>query len=147
MLDLAAVGRDDPTMVEYASVVSAISFFVASLSGAYGSLLPSTATKATAGAAGIARAHNVSGGQAKAAYAKAPFKRPALRYLYAVGFVGSASNLAACKAAQVLGPDPTVAATQSLEASPKALATLRASHVTIAEAASAIGKGTTAGCG
>jgi len=134
-------------MVEYASIVSAVSFFVASLSGAYGSLLPSTAATARAGAVSIARSHNLSGAQAKTAYAKAPFKRPALRYLYAVGFVGSASNLAACKAAQILGPDPTSAATQSLEASPRAVATLRASHVTIAEAASAIGKGTTAGCG
>ncbi len=145
-LDPEPIGNDDPLMVEYASVLSAVSFFVASLSGAYGSLLPSTTTRATANVATIARAHKVSGPQARAAYAKAPFRRPELRYLYTVGWIGSASNFAACKAAQILGPDPSAAATQSLEASPAALAALRASHVTIAQAAAAIGKGTTDGC-
>ena len=134
-------------MVEYASITAAVTFFVTSLGGVYGKVLPTTTVKATALVVTVARTHNVSGPQARAAYAKAPFAKPALRYLYALGWLGSASNLAACKAAQILGPDPEVAATQSLQASPQALAALRASHLTVKQAATAIGKGTTDGCG
>jgi hypothetical protein len=76
----------------------------------------------------------------------APFGTPALRYLYAIGWVGSASNLGACKAAQVLGPEPQMAASQALRASPNALALLRRAHLTVARAAAAIGRGTTDGC-
>ena len=147
MLDEQCASLHDQAMVEYASVLSAVSFFVASLTGVYGRVLPTTTVRATALAASVAGSHHVSSAKARRAYAAAPYQKPALRYLYTVGWIGSAADLAACKAAQVLGPDPTAAATQSLEASPQALAVLRASHVTVAEAAAAIGRGTTDGCG
>jgi hypothetical protein len=134
-------------MVEYASVMAAVSFFVASLTGVYGKVLPTTTSRATALVTSVAKQHNVPTSRARSAYATAPYKKPALRYLYALGWIGSAADLAACKAAQVLGPDPAVAATQSLQASPQALAALRTSHVTVKQAAAAIGQGTTDGCG
>jgi hypothetical protein len=60
--------------------------------------------------------------------------------------VSAASDLSSCEAAQVLGPDPTVAAAQALRGSPKTLAMLRAAHVSVGQAAAAIGRGTTDGC-
>src|SRR5262249_61966808 len=94
-----------------------------------------------------ARSHHVAGSQARAAYAKAPYRSAPLRYLYTVGWVSSASNLTSCKAAQILGPDPVAAAAQALRGSPKTLALLRRAHVTGGEAAAAIGRGATDGCG
>ena len=133
-------------MVEYATITAALALLGSSLSGALGSVLPATDAKAAAAVTSIARTHHLSAPAARAAYAKAPYSRPALRYLYAVGWVGSASDLSACKAAQILGPDPTAAADHALRASPKLLALLRAAHITVAQAATAIGRGTTDGC-
>ena len=75
-----------------------------------------------------------------------PYRKPALRYLYTVGWVSAASDLNSCKAAQLLGPDPAVAAAQALRGSPKTLALLRAAHLTVGQAATAIARGTTDGC-
>src|SRR5947207_3655651 len=101
-------------MIEYATVTAALAMLASSLSGALGSVLPSSDVKAASAVATIARSHHLSAPAARAAYEKAPYGRPALRYLYAVGWVGSASDLSSCKAAQVLGPDPAVAAAQAL---------------------------------
>lgn len=134
-------------MVEYASITAALTIFVTSLSGTFASGLSSNTTKSAGLVAAFARSHHVSAPQARAAYAAAPYTKPALRYLYAVGWVGAASNLTTCKVAQVLGPDPSVAAAQALQGSPKALALLHSAHVSVSQAASAIGHGSTDGCG
>jgi hypothetical protein len=131
---------------EYASITAALSMLVASLSGVLSSVLPSTSGRASALVTAVASSHHVSTSQARAAYAGAPYRSPALRYLYSVGWVGSASDLAGCKAAQILGPDPTSAAAQALERSPKALAVVRAAHLTVNQAAEAIARGSTDGC-
>jgi hypothetical protein len=131
---------------EYASITAAITIFVTSLSGVYATGLTASTTKTAALVSAIARSHHVPTPQARAAYAAAPYSRPALRYLYAVGWVGAASNLATCKAAQVLGPDPSVAAAQAIQGSPKALSLLHSAHITVSQAAAAMGRGSTDGC-
>ena len=133
-------------MVEYATITAAMAILAASLAGAFGSALPSTDVKAATAVARVAAKQRVSGADARAAYAKAPFRRPALRYLYAVGWVGAAKDLAACQAGLFLGPGPKVAAAQGIRRSPKVLARLRAAHVTVSQAATAIGRGATDGC-
>jgi hypothetical protein len=133
-------------MVEYATVTAALAMLASSLSGALGSALPSSDAKATAAVATIARSHHLAGPVARAAYAKAPYSRPALRYLYAVGWVSAASDRVSCKAAQVLGPDPTLAAADAMRSSPKTLAMLRVARISVGQAAAAIGRGTTDGC-
>lgn len=144
--DSASAQEHDPFVVEYATIAAALSMLASSVGGVFASALPATDVRAGAQIAAVARAHGVPAAQARSAYKKAPFGKPALRYLYAIGWVGSASNLAACKAAQVLGPDPKVAATQALRASPKALALLRKAHLTLSQAAAAVARGTTDGC-
>jgi len=133
-------------VVEYATVTAALAMLASSLSGAFGSVLPATDTKAASIVSAVARSHHVSGSLARGAYEKAPYRKPALRYLYTVGWVSSASNLSSCKAAQLLGPDPVVAAAQALRSSPKTLALLRTAHLTVAQAAAALGRGVTDGC-
>jgi hypothetical protein len=134
-------------MVEYASITAALSILGSSLSGALGSALPSSFAKGAAVVTAVARSHHISATSARGAYGKAPYRRPELRYLYAVGWVSSASDLAKCRAAELLGPDPKSAAEQALQKSPKMLALLQRAHVTVAQAAAALGRGVTDGCG
>ena len=135
-------------MVEYASITAALSILASSLSGALGSAvaLPLNDVKAAALVSAAARSHAVSGPEARNAYAAAPYRKPSLRYLYTVGWVGSFSNRAACGAVLLLGPKPSDAAAQALRSSPTLLARLRAAHVSVSQAAAAIGQGTTDGC-
>ena len=133
-------------VVEYASISAALSMLIASLNGVFASAIPTSNGKAAALVTTVASSHHVSTPQARTAYARAPYHKPALRYLYAVGWVGSASDLTACKATQILEPDPNVAAAQALQQSPRALALLRAAHLTVAQAAAAIAHGSTDGC-
>lgn len=134
-------------MVEYASVAAAVTFFVTSLAGLTGSAIPASSSRAAGAVQAAARAHDVSSPAARAAFKQAPYTRVQLRYLYALGWVGAASDLASCKAEELLGPDPVTAATTALKGSPQALAALRAAHLTVKQAATALGKGTAAGCG
>lgn len=132
--------------VEYASITAALALLGSSLSGAFASVLPTTSIKGSSLAAAVATAHHVPSAPARAAYAKAPYGKPELRYLYAIGWIASASDVGKCTAAKLLGPDPTVAATQALQGSSKVLALLRRAHITVAAAAGAIGRGVTDGC-
>lgn len=133
-------------MGEYASITAAITIFVTSLSGVYATGLTGSTTNTAALVSAIARSHNVPAPKARAAYAAAPYSKPALRYLYTVGWVGAAANLATCKAAQLLGPDPSVPAAQAIQGSQKALSLLRAAHISVSQAAAAMGRGSTDGC-
>ena len=135
-------------MVEYATLTAALAILASSLGGTLGSVaaLPATDVKAAALISKVAAQQHVPAPSARAAYAKAPFRRPALRYLYAVGFITAAKDRAACQAALLLGPKPKEAAVQFLRRSPRVLDRLRAAHVTVSQAATAIGRGTVDGC-
>jgi hypothetical protein len=134
-------------VVEYASITAALAILATSLSGAIGSVtLPSTDAKATALVASAARSSHVSGPAAKAAYDKAPYRKTSLRYLYAVAWVAAAKDRAKCQAQLLLGPDPRVAAAAAIRQTPRLLTRLRKAHVTVSQAATALGRGTEDGC-
>ena len=135
-------------MAEYASITAALAILASSLSGVVGSIraLPSTDGQASTLVVTAARSYHLSAAEARAAYAKAPYQRPVLRYLYSLGWIGAASDKKACTAALFLGPRPSDAATQVFRRTPKLLARLRAAHVTVSQAATALGSGTTDGC-
>jgi len=133
-------------MAEYATVVSSLAALISSLAMLGHSIqVPFTAASGKVMAASVAHAHGVPGPQGKVAYASAPYRKPALRYLYSVGWVGAASNISACKGALLLG-DPGAAATQAVQQSPTLLARLHAAHVTASQASSALASGYRAGC-
>ena len=132
-------------MVEYASITAALAVLASAIGGTLG--LPATNVKGTALVSTLAAKQGVRGADARAAYARAPFRRPALRYLYTVGWVSALKDRTACRAAVLLGPVPKDATAQLLRRSPKVLARLRAAHVTVSQAATAIGRGTVDGCG
>jgi hypothetical protein len=132
---------------EYATLVSSLAALFSSVAMLGHSIqVPLTTASGQLMAASLARAHGMTGPQGKAAYASAPFRRPALRYLYSAGWVSAASNIPACKAALLLGGDPGTAATQALQQSPALLARLRGAHVTTSQASAAVAGGFQAGC-
>ena len=138
----------DASVVEYGSITAALAVLVTSLSGVLSSVgtLPASDLKATALVSVAAGSQHVSRTEARAAYAKAPYRRPVLRYLYVVGWVSAAKDGPKCRAALLLGPKPSTAAAEALRRTPKLLARLRAAHVTISQAATAIGRGVVDGC-
>jgi hypothetical protein len=148
-LDGASALAHDDSVVEYGSITAALAILVTSLSGVLSSVgtLPTGDLKATALVSAAARSQRVSGPEARAAYAKAPYRKPVLRYLYAVGWVGAARDRAKCRAALLLGPKPSDAAAQALRRTPRLLARLRAAHLTVSQGATAIGRGFSDGCG
>lgn len=138
----------DASVVEYGSITAALAILVTSLSGVLSSVgtLPASDLRANALVSAAARSQHVSGPEARAAYARAPFRRPVLRYFYGVGWVSAAEDRSKCRAALLLGPEPRKAAADALRRTPKLLVRLRAAHVTINQAATAIGRGVVDGC-
>ena len=136
-------------MGEYGGIVAALATLVVSLTAAFASVgaLPAVDSKATTAVAAAAKSKHVSGAEARAAYAKAPYRKPVLRYLYAVAWVGAASDKTKCHAAILLGPDPKAAAAAAIRRSPKLLSRLRAAHVTVSQASTAMSRGMVDGCG
>jgi hypothetical protein len=133
-------------MGDYASLVSALAAVFSSLGLLSHSIqVPLTSLGAKTMAASTARSAGVAASDGKTAYARAPFHQPALRYLYSVGWVGAASNLTACKGDLLFG-DPVAAASAALRASPVLLGRLRAAHLSVGEASTAIGRGFRDGC-
>ncbi len=135
-------------VVEYGTITAALALLVSSLSGLAGSIasLPTNDAKATALVTVAAKKQHVGGAAAREAYAKAPYRKPVLRYVYALGWVGSARDRARCAAEQLLGPKPRDAALAAIKERPKLVTRLRAAHVTVSQAATALARGTTDGC-
>jgi hypothetical protein len=88
-----------PVFVEYAGIVAAISLLSATLTGAFGNNVAAVFASGSAGVAAAskaARKQGVAPAGAKAAYRRAPYRKPALKYLYALGWVGGKKNLTQC---------------------------------------------------
>ena len=91
-------------MVEYASIVSALAVLASTLSGAFGerlAVLPTSGGTALSSVSAGARAQGVPPAQARAAYKRAPYRKPVLKYLYAVGWIGGKKSALSCLFARV----------------------------------------------
>jgi hypothetical protein len=108
--------------------------------------LPVTAARAQALVSRSARASNVPPAQARAAMARAPYRRAALRYLYAEGWIGGRKNAADCVFARATPGSTQQQLSEGLRKDPKLVARLRRMNVTVAQAAEALTRGTAAAC-
>ncbi len=135
-------------MVEYSSITAALAILTVALASvlAKGVQLPSNDVRGKALVVKAARSQHVAGREARAAYAKAPFRKPALRYLYVVGWVTASADRTACQTALLLGPKPKTQAAQLIRRSPKLLTRLRSARLSVSQAATALGRGTVDGC-
>jgi hypothetical protein len=136
-------------MVEYAGIVAGLALLASTLSGAYGQ---SVTAVFTAGGAGItatgkaARSQHVSEAGAKAAYKRAPYAKPALKYLYAMGWIGGMRNRAQC-GLTLLGQDAARdQAKREILQNRKLLVQLKKRSVSAATAARALVAGVVSAC-
>ena len=84
---------------EYAGIVAGLALLAATLTGAYGQNVTAVLASSGAGVAAVgkaARAQHVSPAGAKAAYKRAPYGKPVLKYLYAMGWIGGMRNRGQC---------------------------------------------------
>lgn len=136
-------------LVEYAGVLTAVSLFAATLSGAYGPNVAAVFATSGAGVAAVAKAakaQKVAPAGAKAAYQRAPYRKPALKYLYALGWIGGTKNPGQC-GLTLLGESAVRAhAEREIRGNPKLLAQLRKRAIGAKVAATALVAGIVSAC-
>jgi hypothetical protein len=136
-------------MFEFASLLAAVSMFSASLSGLQAHVLARVfASDATAVQQVVirARSQRVPPAGARAAYAHAPYKRPALRYVYATAWVAGTRDLKGCALAQLDVEGTRAAAARKLRGDAATMTRLRRLHLTATQAATAFAHGFASAC-
>jgi hypothetical protein len=135
--------------VEYAGIVAGIALLAATLTGAYGQSVTAVFASGTAGvaaAAKAAKAQKVSPAGAKTAYNRAPYRKPVLKYLYALGWIGGTKNAGQC-GLTLLGQDAAKhQAARELRANAKLVAQLKRRGVSVSTAANALTRGVVSAC-
>ena len=135
--------------VEYAGILAAVALMAATLTGAYGKTVTAVFTSSTAGVASVveaAKAQKVSTTGAKTAYARAPYTKPALKYLYALGWIGGTKNPGQC-GLTLLGQDAAKEqAARDMRSNTKLLTQLKRRSISVSAAATAVTKGVVSAC-
>jgi hypothetical protein len=108
--------------------------------------LPVTAARAQALVSQSARAVDVPPAQARAVMARAPYGRAALRYLYAEGWIGGRRNAADCVFAKATPGSTHERLVAGIRKDTRLRARLGRMHVSVAQAAEALTRGTAAAC-
>jgi hypothetical protein len=136
-------------IVEYAGIVAAISLLAATLTGAYGNNVAAVFASSGASVAAVAKAakkEGLSPARAKAAYKRAPYRKPALRYLYALGWIGGSKNLGQC-GLTLLGKDAAKKYTaRQIRGNAKLMAQLKRRAISAQAAAGAVVEGVVSAC-
>ena len=135
-------------MAEYAMVTAAVALLAVSLIGAVGKT-PTELPRSTAAALQLvnssAKAKHVAVGDARAAFQRAPFGKPALKYIYAVGWITGTKNRESCLYSGSPS-DSITEATREISANKKVTSKLRSRGVTPRQAGTALVKGIVAAC-
>jgi hypothetical protein len=136
-------------IVEYAGLVSAFALLAATLSGSYGQNVAAVFASGATGVSAVGKAaqsQKVSKVGAKAAYKRAPYKKPALKYLYAMGWIGGTKNPGQC-GLTLLGQDAAKEQTvRQIRSNPTLMRQLRKRAVSAGTAATALVKGVVSAC-
>lgn len=152
---VAAIDRggkrpDHVPMGEYALVTAAVAALAISIAtmpeGQLAARLPTTAAKAQALVAHDARTHGVSGAEAKAVLARAPYRRAPLRYLYVSGWLDGRKDQASCIFAKAASTSTTAETRTAIKQNRTLVSRLARMHVTVSEAAAAVVRGASAAC-
>ena len=135
--------------VEYAGILAAVALMAATLTGAYGKSVTAVFATGTAGVAAVAKAakaQKVSPAGAKSAYNRAPYKKPVLKYLYAMGWIGGTKNAGQC-GLTLLGQDAAKAqAAREMRTNTKLVMQLKRRSVSVSAAANAVTQGVVSAC-
>ena len=136
-------------MVEYASLVAAIAVLASTVGGAFGdklATLPTTSGKALSALSAGAKAQNVAPREARAAYNRAPYSKPILKYLYAVGWIGGKKSALSCLFARTQRADTEREALGEIKKNPKLVRQLKRRGVGLKQAASVVVAGIASAC-
>jgi hypothetical protein len=136
-------------VVEYAGILAAVTLMAVTLTGAYGQNVAAVFNSSSVGivAAGkAAKAQKVSPAGAKTAYQRAPYAKPALKYLYALGWIGGTKNPGQCGLTLLGQGAARDVATAQIRGNAKLSAQLRKRGVSAVAAATAVTKGVVSAC-
>ncbi len=137
-------------MGEYALVTAAVASLAISIAtipeGKLAARLPTTAAKAQALVARDARAHGVSGAEAKKVLSHAPYRRAPLRYLYTSGWLGGRKDQRSCIFAKTTAGDTRSEVVTAIRGNASLVARLARMHVSVAQAAGAVVRGASDAC-
>ena len=135
--------------VEYAGILAAVSLMAITLTGAYGKNVTAVFTSSSVGVAAVAKAakaQKISPAGARAAYTRAPYAKPALKYLYALGWIGGTKNPGQCGLTLLGEGAAKEQAAREMRGNAKLVAQLRKRGVSISAAANAVTKGVVSAC-
>ena len=136
-------------VVEYAGILAAISLLAVTMTGGYGQNVTAVFASTGAGIVAVgkaAKAQKVSSTGAKTAYVRAPYSKKALKYLYALGWIGGTKNPGQCGLTLLGEGAARDVATQQIRSNAKLLAQLKKRGVSAASAATALTKGVVSAC-
>lgn len=140
---------DDVSVVEYISVTAAVSLIALTLGGQLGerfAVLPTSNATAIELVTAGARAQKVPVSGARAAFARAPYKKPVLRYLYAAGWIGGTKHQRSCLLTRIASETAEEQATSEIRRNDKLRTQLRKRGVTALTAARALVTGVVSAC-
>ena len=136
-------------VVEYAGILAGISLLAATLTGAYGQNVNAVFAASGAGVAAAgkaAQAQHASSAGAKSAYRRAPYVKPALKYLYALGWIGGTKNPGQCGLTLLGEGAARDQAASGIRANRKLVTQLHKRAVSVPAAANALTKGVVSAC-
>jgi hypothetical protein len=136
-------------VVEYAGILAAVSLLAVTLTGAYGKDVTAVFAASGAGVAAVAKAahaQHVSSNGAKTAYKRAPYAKPALKYLYALGWIGGTKNRTQCGLTLLGEGAARDQAAEGIRANRKLVTQLRRRGISVSAAANALTKGVVSAC-
>jgi hypothetical protein len=136
-------------IVEYAGILAAVSLLAATLTGAYGQNVTAVFATSTAGIVAVgkaAKAQKVPPAGAKAAFKRAPYSKTALKYLYALGWIGGTKNPNQCGLTLLGEGAARDQAASEMRSKAKLVAQLKKRGISVATAARALTKGVVSAC-
>jgi hypothetical protein len=137
-------------MVELATLTAMLSLLTTSLGTlqqAIAAKLVSSNVVALEQTSGQARRAGAPIAGAKAAYKAAPYRKPALRYVYSLGWISGTRHKTACALAHLDLAGTRASVVGSLRKSPATLLVIHKLHLTVAQAGTAFTAGFASACG
>jgi hypothetical protein len=135
--------------VEYAGILAAVSLMAITLTGAYGKNVSAVFSSSSVGIAAVAKAakaQKIAPAGAKGAYVRAPYKKPALKYLYALGWIGGTKHPGQCGLTLLGEGAARDAAANEIRGNAKLVGQLRRRGISVSAAANAVTKGVVSAC-
>jgi hypothetical protein len=137
-------------MAEYAIITALVATLAISISaipeGQLAARLPTTTAKARALVVQTAKQHHVPVTGARAALARAPYRRAPLRYLFAAGWVDGRRSQASCVLAKAVPGSTEGRIATSIRRDRVLVARLARMNVTVPQAVEAVLRGTASAC-